>query len=317
MGHSRARFLRAVPRHLPPAPRGLSRDARRACRAARCRRPRAQAGAQSLVGRADEGGDRRVAPAPPASALSRRADNRPRCDDAEAHSHVRGRIQPTPRRDGSAHEPLHGRRPSALQARDRHPPRPDPLRRSSRQPRERVRRLQDDRRAPGERRRRARQLRRGHLSGRRPRHSARTEGRDLSGRRALAVRARGARPHYRGAPDRRRDRDGLRTVAMSSQAAPLPEEGRLRSLVDFYGTQMRTSVVAQLQYRAANYFYMLGMVAEPVIYLVVWSTIAEQHGGAVNGITAGQFAAYYIVWTLVRNMNIVFGAPFWEWRIRE
>jgi ABC-2 type transport system permease protein len=104
---------------------------------------------------------------------------------------------------------------------------------------------------------------------------------------------------------------------MSSRVAPLPEEGRLRSLVDFYATQMRTAVVAQLQYRVAQYFYMLGMVAEPVIYLVVWSTIAEQHGGAVNGITPGEFAAYYIVWTLVRNMNIVFGAPFWEWRIRE
>jgi ABC-2 type transport system permease protein len=104
---------------------------------------------------------------------------------------------------------------------------------------------------------------------------------------------------------------------MSTRAAPLPEEGRLRSLVDFYSTQMRTAVVAQLQYRVAQYFYMLGMVAEPVIYLVVWSTIAEQHGGAVNGITPGEFAAYYIVWTLVRNMNIVFGAPFWEWRIRE
>ncbi len=85
---------------------------------------------------------------------------------------------------------------------------------------------------------------------------------------------------------------------MNAPAAPLPEEGRVRSLVDFYSTQMRTAVVAQLQYRVAQYFYMLGMVAEPVIYLVVWSTIARQHGGAVNGITAGQFAAYYIVWTL-------------------
>src|SRR2546426_10402563 len=102
---------------------------------------------------------------------------------------------------------------------------------------------------------------------------------------------------------------------MSSRAAPLPEEGRLRSLVDFYSTQMRTSVVAQLQYRAANYFYMLGMVAEPVIYLVVWSTIAEQHGGAVNGITAGAVAADYIVWTPVPEMNIVFGAPVWGWRL--
>ena len=99
--------------------------------------------------------------------------------------------------------------------------------------------------------------------------------------------------------------------------ARLPEAGRLRSTVDFYLTTMRTAVQEQFQYRAANYMYMLGMVAEPVIYLVVWTTIAEQSGGSVNGLTAGYFAAYYIVWTLVRNMNIVFGAPFWEYRIRE
>src|SRR5216117_1979443 len=100
-------------------------------------------------------------------------------------------------------------------------------------------------------------------------------------------------------------------------AVEIREAGRLRSLVDFYAATERMAIVNQFQYRVAQYFYMLGMVAEPVIYLVVWSTIARQHGGAVNGITAGQFAAYYIVWTLVRNMNIVFGAPFWEWRIRE
>jgi ABC-2 type transport system permease protein len=105
---------------------------------------------------------------------------------------------------------------------------------------------------------------------------------------------------------------------MSVGAAPLPDEaGRVRSFLDFYLTMMRTSIAVQLQYRVAQYFYMLGMVAEPVVYLVVWTTIAREHGGAINGITTGEFAAYYIVWTLVRNMNIVFGAPFWEWRIRE
>src|SRR5918992_2147166 len=95
------------------------------------------------------------------------------------------------------------------------------------------------------------------------------------------------------------------------------EAGRLRSMVDLYLTTMRTAVQEQFQYRTANYFYMLGMVAEPVIYLVVWTTIAEQQGGSVQGLTVGYFAAYYIVWTLVRNMNIVFGAPYWEYRIRE
>jgi ABC-2 type transport system permease protein len=106
---------------------------------------------------------------------------------------------------------------------------------------------------------------------------------------------------------------------MSAVAVPIDvgRAGRARSLLDFYVTTARTAVSTQFQYRTANYFYMLGMVAEPIIYLVVWTTIADQSGGSVQGISAGEFTAYYIVWTLVRNMNIVFGAPFWEWRIRQ
>jgi viologen exporter family transport system permease protein len=100
-------------------------------------------------------------------------------------------------------------------------------------------------------------------------------------------------------------------------AVATPQAGRIRSMVDFYLTTMRTQVQTQFQYRVATYMYLIGMVAEPVIYLVVWTTIADSHGGSVEGITAGQFAAYYIVWTLVRNMNIVFTPYGWEWRIRE
>jgi ABC-2 type transport system permease protein len=88
-------------------------------------------------------------------------------------------------------------------------------------------------------------------------------------------------------------------------------------MVDLYLSTMKMAVQEQFQYRTANYFYMLGMIAEPIIYLVVWTTIAEQQGGSVNGLSAGYFAAYYIVWTLVRNMNIVFGAQYWEHRIKE
>ena len=95
------------------------------------------------------------------------------------------------------------------------------------------------------------------------------------------------------------------------------QAGRVRSMVDFYLTTMRTQVQTQFQYRVATYMYLVGMVAEPVIYLVVWTTIADSHGGSVQGITSGEFAAYYIVWTLVRNMNIVFTPYGWEWRIRE
>lgn len=98
---------------------------------------------------------------------------------------------------------------------------------------------------------------------------------------------------------------------------PLQQEGRLRSFFALYWTLSRLSIIEQFQYRAANYFYMIGMVTEPVVYLVVWSTIAEEQGGSVGGFTPGTFAAYYIVWTLVRNMNIVFTPFGWEHRIRE
>ena len=106
-------------------------------------------------------------------------------------------------------------------------------------------------------------------------------------------------------------------MSVTPSSRELGRVGRLRSLADFYVTTMRTEIQTQFQYRAATYMYILGMVAEPVIYLVVWSTIADSSGGEVNGLTAGDFAAYYIVWTLVRTMNIVFTPYGWEWRIRE
>ncbi len=91
----------------------------------------------------------------------------------------------------------------------------------------------------------------------------------------------------------------------------------LRRMVDFYLTNMKQAIMLEFQYRVANYFYMIGMIAEPVIYLVVWSTIARSQGGEVGGYTPGTFAAYYIVWTLVRNMNIVLTPYAWEGRIRR
>jgi ABC-2 type transport system permease protein len=98
--------------------------------------------------------------------------------------------------------------------------------------------------------------------------------------------------------------------------AAMPAVGPVRGYVDYYLTAMRLSIATQLQYRVANYFFMVGIIAEPVIYLVVWSTIARQKGGEVGGFTPDQFAAYYIIWTLVRNMNIV-NVGGWDWRIRS
>ena len=91
----------------------------------------------------------------------------------------------------------------------------------------------------------------------------------------------------------------------------------MRHMLDYYLTDMKIAIQSQFQYRAFHYFYMIGMIAEPVIYLVVWSTVANAQGGSVGGYTPQAFAAYYLVWTLVRNMNIVFTPYGWENRIRS
>jgi len=107
--------------------------------------------------------------------------------------------------------------------------------------------------------------------------------------------------------------------APGAPTAPTIGTGPLASIrgwVDLYVATMRISIASQIQYRVSNYFYMIGMVTEPVIYLVVWSTVARQQGGEVGGFTPGEFAAYYIVWTLVRNMNIALTPWAWEERVR-
>ena len=91
----------------------------------------------------------------------------------------------------------------------------------------------------------------------------------------------------------------------------------MKRYLDFYLAKMKNAVLIQIQYPVSNYFFMIGMIAEPVIYMVVWSTVARQQGGEVGGYTPGAFAAYFIVWTLVRNMNLVYTPYGWERRIRN
>jgi ABC-2 type transport system permease protein len=107
------------------------------------------------------------------------------------------------------------------------------------------------------------------------------------------------------------------TATAATAAFPHERLGRVRSLLLLYGAVGRAGVQTQFQYRGANYMYMVGMVVEPIIYLVVWTTVATASGGEVGGFTPGAFAAYFIVWTLVRNMNIVFTPYGWEERVKD
>ena len=91
----------------------------------------------------------------------------------------------------------------------------------------------------------------------------------------------------------------------------------MRRYLGYYRAAIQVSILEQLQYRIANYLYLVGMVAEAVVYLVVWSTVARAQGGAVGGYTPGDLAAYYIVGMLVHSMNLVLSPYSWESRVKD
>jgi ABC-2 type transport system permease protein len=58
-------------------------------------------------------------------------------------------------------------------------------------------------------------------------------------------------------------------------------------------------------------------VLDPVIYLIVWSTVAVASGGQVGGYTTGDFAAYFIVLMLVNHLTYTWIMWEYEYRVRE
>jgi ABC-2 type transport system permease protein len=85
---------------------------------------------------------------------------------------------------------------------------------------------------------------------------------------------------------------------------------------DYYLAASRIGFQRDIQYRGATFIAILGFMIEPAIYLVVWRTVAIEQGGSVGGYTVDAFTSYYIVWTLVRVMNLAHAPYAWEWRIR-
>ncbi len=91
---------------------------------------------------------------------------------------------------------------------------------------------------------------------------------------------------------------------------------RGRALLDLYRADARIAIQTEFQYRARNLVSLVSFLVEPVVYLAVWTAVAQANGGSVGGYTPGTLAAYFIVWTFVRNMNVVFTPYGFEWRIR-
>jgi len=91
----------------------------------------------------------------------------------------------------------------------------------------------------------------------------------------------------------------------------------VRGLVDIYAQQFKVTMASFIQYRAALVIWLIGHVLEPLIYLVVWSTVSRSTGGSVSGFTAADFAAYFIVLMIVNHMTYTWIMYEYEYRVRQ
>jgi ABC-2 type transport system permease protein len=90
----------------------------------------------------------------------------------------------------------------------------------------------------------------------------------------------------------------------------------VRGFLWFYAAMLRISVLGQIQYRASGMIWMIGSILEPVIFLVVWSTVARSQGGEVGGFGPQQFAAYYITLMLVNHLTFSWIMEVFQFRIQ-
>jgi ABC-2 type transport system permease protein len=91
----------------------------------------------------------------------------------------------------------------------------------------------------------------------------------------------------------------------------------MSDLLALYRAQFKTTIADQFQYRGALVIWILGLILQPVIYLSVWSTVAQSQGGVIDGFSAADFAAYYLVALVVSQATFTWIMWEMEWWIRQ
>jgi ABC-2 type transport system permease protein len=72
-----------------------------------------------------------------------------------------------------------------------------------------------------------------------------------------------------------------------------------------------------LQYRASLVIWLISHILDPLVYLVVWSTVSRSSGGSVGGFGGAEFAAYFIVVMLVNHVTYTWIMFEFEYRVRH
>jgi len=91
----------------------------------------------------------------------------------------------------------------------------------------------------------------------------------------------------------------------------------VRHLSALYVQQFKTTLAMMFQYRASLVIWTIGQVLEPLVYLIVWSVVADSSGGSVGSYSSADFAAYFIVLMLVNQVTYTWIMYEFEYRVRK
>ena len=91
----------------------------------------------------------------------------------------------------------------------------------------------------------------------------------------------------------------------------------MRHLSALYVQQFKTTLAMMFQYRASLVIWTIGQVLEPLVYLIVWSVVADSSGGSVGSYSSADFAAYFIVLMLVNQVTYTWIMYEFEYRVRK
>ncbi len=91
----------------------------------------------------------------------------------------------------------------------------------------------------------------------------------------------------------------------------------IQALLRLYAQQFKTTFATMVQYRASLFIWMISQVLEPLVYLIVWSTVSRDSGGSVGGYTPQGFAGYYLALMLVNQVTYTWIMWEYEYRVRQ
>jgi ABC-2 type transport system permease protein len=91
----------------------------------------------------------------------------------------------------------------------------------------------------------------------------------------------------------------------------------MRGLAGVYLAKFRSEFALQVAYRGAMAIWLIGLLLEPIVYLVVWTTVARSQGNDVAGFGAADFAGYFVVLMVVNQLTFTWHFFFFEWRVKH